>query len=384
MKYDAQLTDLKTQINPGKKILIVTPSQITVDKLASSLGLMLSLKAQGYTPTIVTEGTPLVSHSNLFGIGELKNNISQSGSGNFVVTLEGVVETNGQIPTLEKLDWYPEGNNLNLVFHNMPGQKFEPKNIVSKYSDSGFEIIFVLGAASLSELGNIYSQNTPLFNSALVVNIDNNSQNTNFGKVNVVDPNASSVSEMMVSIFPSLSLNMDLDIASNIVAGVYDATSNMTQNVKPDTFMAVGQAMQAGGKLPQPNTQPAQTLNWTVPQPPTQPEAQQPALVQVQPEQPITPPQPQFETPVVSQPVPQFPAQDTQTEGFDLSKVLGMPQANETFVEPPVSQNPVGTNQASTEEKPSGEQAVSSSIESETQPTPDWLTPKIFKGGSLG
>src|SRR5258708_23720155 len=44
---------------------------------------------------------------------------------------------------------------------------------------------------------------------------------------------------------------LDQDVASNIVAGIYDATSNLTQNVKANTFSVLGAALQAGGKLPQ-------------------------------------------------------------------------------------------------------------------------------------
>jgi hypothetical protein len=40
--------------------------------------------------------------------------------------------------------------------------------------------------------------------------------------------------------------------------------------------------------------------------------------------------------------------------------------------------------QSSPEEQPAGEAVMSSNPEVEANPTPDWLVPKIFKGGSLG
>ncbi len=375
MKYDVQLADLKNHLAQTQNILITLPAALSVDKLAASLALMLGLKKGGKKVSIATEGTPLVAHSNLFGVGEVKDNISASGEDNYTIILEGVVEANGQIPTLEKLDWYPEGANLNLVFHPMPGQKFEPKNLTTKIQggngEGNFDLIFVIGASNLNELGSIHSQNQQVFNS-YIVNIDNTANNGNFGKVNVVDTTAGSVSEMVIQIMQSLGLQLDEDIASNIVAGIYEATNNLT-SARPDSFIAIGQAMQAGAKIPataQPAPQPQQTVS----------PAPTPVFTQAPSQPQATFPQPQ---PQVS--FPQFD-QTAQNQGFDLSKVLGMPpQAQDQFVQPPVANtSPVGTTQVSAEERPQGEFATSASPESPSQPSPDWLTPKIFKGGSLG
>lgn len=398
-KYDSQLAELKTQLIAGKKVLIACPAQISVDKLASSLALMLSLKNGGFSAEVVTEGVPLVSHSNLYGIGDVKNSIASQTAGNFTITLENVVEGNGQISSLEKLDWYPEGSNLNLVFHVLPGKTFQPTNIAQKFSSSNYDFIFVLGASNLNELGGIYSQNVTQFSTTPVLNIDINPTNSNFGKVNIVETNASSLSEIMVEVISSLGLTLDPDTASNIVAGIYDATTNLTSNVKSETFIALGQAMQAGGKVPQPQTQSQPTPAFLQPQPaapnpqpfpPSAPVAQ--PTPAIQPEEPAQTPQaPSIQT--------AFPDQ-----AYDLAKVFGAPipaQSQDTFITPqvaPVEQNQpeekkeepkeespeVGTNQKSLEERPTGEFAISSSPEAETNPAPDWLTPKIFKGGSLG
>lgn len=347
-KYDAQLGDLGNQLAQAQSVLIALPSQITVDKLAAGLVLHLALKNSGKKSYIVTQAQPLVAHGNLYGIGEVTNSLPQGGGGNYIVTLEGVVEANGQIPSLEKLDWYPDGANLNLVFHTIPGQKFEPKNITpTSQNPGGFELVFVIGASSLNDLGTLYIQNGPVFVNSYLVNIDNNPANGGFGKTNLIDPTAGSISEMMISLMQSLNLNLDADIASNIVAGIYDATANLTNNAKPDSFTAVAQAMQAGAKLPSLAPPPQPPLS-TPPQPTT------------------VPPQPTL-SPFGTGPAPTSPG-----AGFDLSKVFGM---QETFVSPPVV--------SGGEEKPVGEMAKTVPTEGES-PAPDWLTPKIFKGGSLG
>lgn len=491
LKYDHQLTEVKSRISGANRILIVLPQNLNTDNLAAGLSLYLSLKASGKKVDIVSTGTPLVSQSNLYGIGEVKIDISKGGAGNFIISLDGVVDTTGtmqQVPALEKLDWYPEGSKLNLVFHVVPGQRFEPTNITSRNEESGYDLTFILGCQSLNELGNLFISNSQYFTQSQVINVDINPLNSYFGFANVIDPQASSLSEIIAHVLPSLTLSMDRDVASNIITGIYSATNNLTQKVNPDTFLAVSQAVQIGGALP--NT--VQTVNNQVqqiqqsepvqPQPAYQPQVNElpqatgAAFPQSQPQfqfnqlaadAPIVPaqsslqgspfivppqdvniPMPSYQP--VSQPVqpsvqlgepfspaggaPQFQFSqpsvqpDSQIQsasaipqanaaGFDLRQIFQIPQmpsgsqpSNFQPVNPspaptveqiyqpsggspeqrhaPVAQpdNKPDAAKVSAEERPVGEFATTPSpeIESTPTPTPDWLVPKIFKGGNLG
>ncbi len=426
MLADLQLNELKNRLDGASKVLIALPSNASVDKLASGLALYLALKNSGKSVDIVSETNLQVSHSSLFGVGDVKSTIP-SGSGNFVISLDGVVDHTGSMPTvpaLEKLDWYPEGQALNLVFHVIPGQRFEPTKIESKHQEGGYNLVLVLGAASLNELASIYIQNPTLFNPSQIINIDNNPTNSNFGSVNLVDPNAASLSEIVAQILANLGINMDSEVATNILSGIYDATANLTGKTSPDTFVAVGKAMQAGGNNPL--TAQAQSA-------PAQPQVA-----------PVANPAPQFQQPVAS------PASAEENQaGFDLRQVFQVPQmpeppvGDQSFINPylqgqpnitmasdsaapsvpaadntqsqPVAPAPVATApafsdqpnifgnvsfnptqtitnstgvapapQSSPEEKPQGEYAGSQSPEMDSQPAPDWLVPKIFKGGSIG
>lgn len=466
LKYDHQLTEVKSKLPGANRILIVLPQNLNSDNLAAGLSLYLSLKATGKKVDIVSNGTPLVAHSNLFGIGEIKNNVPSGGGGNFIISLDGVVDTTGtmqQVPALEKLDWYPEGSKLNLVFHVAAGQRFEPTNIASRHEEAGYDLTFVFGTQSLNELGNLFISNSQYFAQSQVINIDINPLNAYFGFANVIDPQASSLSEIIAQILPSLTLSMDRDISSNIITGIYSATTNLTQKVNPDTFMVISQAVQVGGSLPNMQMQePASEAKIDYqPQEVVQPEAPAP-----QPE--ITPPVPELQeapsnslqsspfivapqdiniplTPItapVSSPEPQIntsqfqfnqmqtqsadvPAQQVSTpiqsaaipagqaQGFDLRQIFQIPQmasgavpanpqpqgfgANpasfnegQVFDSAPTQSVPDGQQQtpdiakASQEERPMGEFAHSPNPEMESTPTPDWLVPKIFKGGNLG
>ena len=458
LKYDNQLSEVKSRLSAAGRHLIVLSQNLNSDNLAAGLSLYLVLKSTGKKVDIISTGTPLVANSNLYGIGEIKNDVTKSGAGNFIIALDGVVDNTGtmqQVPALEKLDWYPEGSKLNLVFHVVPGQRFEPTNISTRHEEAaGYDLTWVIGSQNLNELGNIFASNSQYFDQSQVINIDNNSGNTNFGFANIIDPNASSLSEIVAQILPSLTLNADADASSNILAGIYAATNNLTQKVNADTFMTVSQAIQNGGQLPQ-----AQPASQPAPQPEPVQQAPVPQVAETPIAQPISQPAPQFAQPIDSQvlppqnnlagspfivppqdiniPMPAYqppaqpePAQTPQfqfsqpqvapvqpaaaipqanSQGFDLRQIFQIPQmpsgsqpsdASQPGPEqiPTVEQiyQPTGGHhehepqpqpditKASQEERPMGEVAHTSNPEMESTPTPDWLVPKIFKGGNLG
>lgn len=390
-KYDNQLQDLRQKIDQARKILILLPSQTTIDKLAAALSLMLSLEKQEKDVIVVTEDTLKVSHSSLYGVGQIKNTFPPQGAENFILTLGGVVDQNGLIPSLEKLDWYPDNGNLNLVFHVVPGFRFEPTNISSSYQGSKFDLAFIIGAVNLTDLGSIYTQNSAAITQIPLINIDNSTSNANFGLVNVIDPNSPSLSEVMIQIQQGLGLTVDADAASNVIAGIYDATGNLTKNVSPDTFMVLAQAMQLGGRVISAEQQPQVANNGFDLRQLHNP-GQSPFSQDVQPAR---------EQSQVDQPAFQQPQDSSFSQWQQQPQNIYQPEpTQEQFVEPQIVDNIYQQTSRSTDETPSGEFAVSRGPEGtefatgvsaasqqplETNnPAPDWLTPKIYRGGGLG
>lgn len=254
------MAPIKLNIESWKEILVVTSQNANIDRLAASLALFLGLQKMGKKVQIATEANLTVGQTQLFGIGEIGNRFPQLKGGDMTLNLENVVIDSGpdagKVPALEKLDWFPEGKDLKLVFHVIPGQRFEPSNVGVSYAHGKFDAILVVGASSLDNLGRIYAANKQTFTSAEIINIDNQAQNSQFGAVNLVDLAAGTVSEMMVGFLNHLGVGMDQDSASNILIGIYNATHNLSQKVTAETFLAVGQAMQVGGKNPQPQKTP--------------------------------------------------------------------------------------------------------------------------------
>lgn len=324
MKYNQNLTEAQKLIPNAKSILIALPTGASIDLLAAGLALYLSLIQTKKEVSIIMDGPVLVGHTSLFGAGQIQNRLPQSSNGNFVLTLGGVANPNDPqrpIPSVVNMDYKAEGTDLKLIFNVVPGMSFEPTHITPSREGGKFDLVFVIGVINLNLLGNIYTTNQSTFSGVHLINIDNNPANAQFGASNVIDPAASSLSEIMAQVLPGLALPIDADIAANILAGIYIATDNLQSgNVSADTFLVVAEAMRAGGKKPAAPTLPNQ-----------------------------------------------------QAQAF-----------SDAFTMPPVvtPQATPSTYRSSPEERPAGEGLMS---EGEViNPEPDWLTPKIFKGGGLG
>ncbi len=195
---------------------------------------------------------------------------------------------------------------------------------------------------------------------------------------------------------------MPEDIATNLLTGMYDATQNMSTNVKPDTFVAASTAMQAGGKLPVENSanqgfvnQPQQYMQpqqfGLQSQPISVEQAQQqvqsiPVVMDTSYQQTAQSLPVQMQVPVIEAASVEAKPEENNSgvavpqdhAGFDLRQVFNLP------FDPVTGQAGTPTqNQPlpSAEERPLAE-GVNSGNPEIANPAPDWLVPKIYKSGN--
>ncbi len=344
MKYQDNIQELQRILPTVSNIVIVLPQSPSVDHLAAGLALLLSFQQVQRQAVIVSEGPILVGHTNLFGVGAIQSKLPQASGGDYVLTLTGVADPSDPehpIPSVEKMDYKTEGSDLKLIFKVVAGQRFEPQAVVPSFTGGALEVVFVIGSQTLEGLGAIYTQNQGSFNGAHIVNIDNQANNSGFGATNILDNTSSSLSEMIAQLIPALALPLEGDTATNVLSGISFVTNNFQSgNLSADTFLVVAEMLRAGGQRPSaPTTMPTD----------------QAAIGQA------------FANAFA---MPQSPA-DQQS---DLNSFTGNGNP-----ENPSESAPAQGDQTSPEEAPSGEGV---SMEGEVvNPEPDWLTPKIFRGG---
>lgn len=324
MTYEEALAQAKEMVGKANEIVIVTHGNPTMDSMGSSLALMLGLVSLGKKATVVCPDAMTVKLSGFVGIDKV---VRDFGKKNFVISFDYV---DGSI---EKVSYNIEGKKFNLVVEHRPG--YEPLNKDSvQYSYQGVsaDLLISVDTVNLGLLGDVYAKQKDFIAGKPLINVDFHNENTNYGQINLVDPGASSTTELVAEFMATLGVKLTADIATNLLNAVYDATNNFQNpNVTSMAFEVASVCLKAGAK------------RFGVPTPKASPPPQ--VFIQNQPVAAGTMPKP---------PQPHAPSVEPQQSAAAAEEPL--PQSGPSPVDG---------------KKPS-------------QPPSDWLKPKIFKSsGSL-
>jgi phosphoesterase RecJ-like protein len=117
--------------------------------------------------------------------------------------------------------------------------------IVNNFSQlKEFDAFIVLDCGSLERVGRISSY---LSARKPLINIDHHKNNTRFGDLNLVEPNSSSVGEIIYRLIKSAGLPLNLDIAENIFVAIQTDTGSFRyDNTTKETFTIAGEMMAWG------------------------------------------------------------------------------------------------------------------------------------------
>lgn len=235
----ADVQQLKEILEAANEILVVTSSQPTIDRLASCLAFYLALPQLGKRVTVACPDKVTVDVANLVGIDKV---VASLGNKNFVISLP---YTEGSI---EKVSYNIEGDMFNLVIEPRPGFTFSSEKVEYSSNGSSAEVVLVIGAARLEDLGPFTSEIKKM-NGATIVNIDIHSQNMKFGKLNFTYPGMGSVSEVATSLLSQLGLTLEVDNATNLLSGITSATENFTSiRTTPDSFETAALLLRGGAQ----------------------------------------------------------------------------------------------------------------------------------------
>lgn len=285
MDYETALNKAKEMAMAANNIVIATHGRPTMDSIGGALALALGLQSLGKKAVVICPDPMTVELSNFVGIDKVSK---EFGKKNFVISLDYV---DGSI---EKVSYNIEGNKFNLVVEHRPGfEPFAADRAHYSYQGIDADLIITVDSLHLGQLGKVYADQKDLFASKSIINIDFHNENSNYGAINLVDPNASSSSELVAEFMATLGVKLTTDIATNLLNAIYSATNNFQNpNVTSMAFEVASvclkaQATRFGMKPPvqpvQPVQQPQQ-VNTTIPQSapvvqskPVQPPATQPA-----------------------------------------------------------------------------------------------------------
>lgn len=317
------LAQIQALVSGSQRVLVLTHKNPSVDAMASTLAIYLAMVKMGKDVTVAMESAPLVEVANLVGIDQVKSSLSGK---NLLITYKPY-----SVGDFEKVSYMDEtgqpgslSDSFKLTISPREGFVPDPKNFNFSFSGASADLVYAVEVLEPAELGSLYD---PAALAAIpIINIDNHDPNKDYGKYNLVEPEAASISEIVTFFLRAVNAQLDADIAGNLYQGIVSATGNFqSPKVAAATFEAAALCLRSGAKT--------KTANL----------AEQPAAAQA--------PQP-IPTPPLPRPTPPIPPRPTR------------PQPQQNFH----PQSPAGmTNQGQ-----AGQQI----------PT-DWTQPKAYRGTSV-
>ncbi|MDO8583103.1 MAG: hypothetical protein Q7R51_01070, partial [bacterium] len=210
-----------------------------IDEMGSALALYLALTEAGKKATVACPTDPIVEISSLVGIDTVKKGFDGGATGDLTVSFPDKGD-------IEKISYTRENGSLNIIVKaGEKGLSFNEKDVLFKRGGSAPGLILVVGTPRLSDLESVFDPEA--LKDSKVINIDYKSDNQGFGDIPLLGKNSSSVSELVANFISSLGLNMDVDIASNLLMGIISATNNF-QDPKTSAlaFETAAQLMKKG------------------------------------------------------------------------------------------------------------------------------------------
>jgi len=229
------------QIRKSNKILIVLPQNIAADGLSAALGLRLFLNKLQKDVLVVSAGQAPENLKFLPGAETVKNQISTGKS--LVIMVDTATKK------LEEIS-YQTTEAKAQIYLKAKGEEFAPGDLSFSTEKFPVDLIFVLGAKSLEDLGKLYEDNTDLFFETPKVNIDNHPDNEYFGQINLVDITVSSVAEVLAEVLQKYEQQLiDQDIATCLLLGIIFSTRSF-QHVQttPKAFLKAGELVALGAR----------------------------------------------------------------------------------------------------------------------------------------
>jgi nanoRNase/pAp phosphatase (c-di-AMP/oligoRNAs hydrolase) len=230
---------LRKFLESSREILIALPENPTPDAISSAFALYFFLKKKGASPTIASSGD---FSEKIEFLPIPKKIISKiSGARDFVLSFDMSRNKITEIRHEEQ-----EGK-FNIYLTPEHGS-IDPRDFSFILAKFKYDLVVILDSPDLEKLGKIYFDNPDLFFEVPVAVISAKSETENFGKINLIDVTASSVSEIVTDILDQINPDLiDEKIATSLLAGIIWSTDSFQKkNTTPKTFAAASSLMDKG------------------------------------------------------------------------------------------------------------------------------------------
>ncbi len=229
-------------IRQAETILVTTGQHPSVDQVSAVIGLTMILRAFGKKVSAVISDS-LPQAVNMLEADLVERNFG--GLRDFILKLD---TSKAQV---DKLRYEMIDGKLH-VFVTPSRGNFAPSDVTFDYGEPQFmyDVAIVLGVPTRNRIDKIYETNQALFERIPMINLDFHRSNENYGAVNLIEPNASSLCEMLVALAESLQGGIiDAEIATALLMGIVASTDRFTAvHTTSKSLTVAAQMMAAGAK----------------------------------------------------------------------------------------------------------------------------------------
>lgn len=285
MNKNYPLPELREKINGAQKILVVLPQKPVFDQVAAALALGLSLEETGKGVSFVCPSPMTVEFNRLVGVDRIAGKVQGT---------DLIISFNYPSEQIEKVSYNDDSGKPNLVVQPKVGSPpLSEKLAVFSYAGVGADLVIAVGLQNPAQL-NINGQD---LSQGTVLNVDSDPNNFSFGQINVVDLETSSISEIVLGIIVGLSLPLGVDIAQNVLLGIWRNTQGLTSiKTQADAYEAVAVCLRTGAQKPAETTPPPrEDIFRPRPKPEVKPGEQPKEQLKEQPKEQPRPPSDWFE-----------------------------------------------------------------------------------------
>jgi len=137
-------------------------------------------------------------------------------------------------------------NKLNIYVTPQKGT-IDPKDFYLASGQFKYDLVIILGAVELQDVGICYEKNADLFFDLPVVNIDYHIANEQYGQINVVEVKSSGVSEIIAEIFNNIGVSLPQAATDCFYTGILEATESFqSPRTTPKTLMTAANLIDKG------------------------------------------------------------------------------------------------------------------------------------------
>lgn len=230
--WQESVQQINTLLIPSKEILILLRPSPDYDQLVSSIALSLAFKKTGRRCQIVSP-TPIEPEKLFASLDQkdIPNALIANHDQvlNFLPKKQLVVTIDYLNGTFSAGNMEKSSNGLVMTLAPEENQSpIEPLNVNTQLVDSHPDVLVALGMENLFVAGQFQKDNQDFLGRVPILNIDNHHNNMYYGKTNLIDHKATSLSEMVTLMLYDLRFVLDEDVSKLLYSGLKYKTENFT------------------------------------------------------------------------------------------------------------------------------------------------------------